>query len=326
MPKLSVVILNHNGNDIVLRCLRSILTLAWTNAEIVVVDNASTDESPDHIEREFGDRVRLIRRQLNSPTAGRNEGFRVARGEYVLSLDNDIMVADAMIPLKAVAILEQCPRVGALAFKICSLDRPDEPLAEHWWHPIGLHKGKNRFFYTDWFAEGAVLFRSSALSVTGGYDDDLFHGFECVDLALRLMDQGFEILYCPNLTCAEIRVRGWHHVTRNQINYLTLRNKLWTVWKDYPLRRGLLYASTRIVTGGIQAMRHGWIDLWLRAVSQGIAAPQVIRDKRHPISAMTWKRIRRLRKGQYCAKAERTAGICISSRTPSHVVTMDLEA
>lgn len=303
MPRLSVVILNYNGNEVVLLCLRGIFSLAWSDAEIIVVDNASTDGSPDKIAEEFGDRVRLIRRTVNSPTAGRNDGFRAALGDYILSLDNDMVLSDPAILWRAAAILEQLPKVGALPFKIGSEDRPNEPLAEHWWHPVGLEEGKDRFFYTDWFGEGAIIFRRSVLLETGGYDEDLFHGFESADLALRLLERGVDILYCPNLSCVELRVRGLQYMARHRMNYLVLRNKLWTAWKDYPLGRALYFAITRTGAGALRALRHGWMDLWFRAVAEGIAAPQVIRDKRRPLPRQTWKHIRRIRKGQFYLEA-----------------------
>ncbi len=302
MSSLSVVILNYNGSEVVLPCLHGIFSLGWSDVEIVVVDNASTDGSPDQIAAEFGERVRLIRRTVNSPTAGRNEGFRAALGEYILSLDNDMVLSDPTIPWKAAAILEQSPNVGALAFKIGSLDRPNEPLAEHWWHPVDLEEGHNRGFYTDWFAEGAIIFRRSALLATGGYDEDLFHGFESADLALRLLERGMDILYCPSLACIELRVRGLQYMVRQRMNYLVLRNKLWTAWKDYPLGRALYFAITRAAAGAFRALRHGWMDLWLRAVVDGIVAPQVIRDKRRPLRPQTWKHIRQIQKGQFCAE------------------------
>src|SRR5580765_369857 len=218
MPTVSVVILNYNGSAVVLPCLRSVLALAWQDMEILVIDNASTDGSPDQIEHEFGDRVRILRRTVNSPTAGRNQGFRAAQGEYVLSLDNDISLIDRMALHKGIAVMERLPGVGALAFKIAGAELPNEPLSEHWWHPVRLRDGKDRFFYTDWFAEGAVLFRRSALSATEGYDEDLFHGYESADLALRLLESGFDILFCPNLSCTELRVRGFQHKVRQRMN------------------------------------------------------------------------------------------------------------
>jgi GT2 family glycosyltransferase len=309
METFSVVILNYNGRHVIGDCLRGALALAWPELEIIVVDNASTDSSPEWIAEQFGDRIRVVRREVNSPTEGRNDGFRAARGRYVLSLDNDIVLSDPYVLHKAADILDEFPSVGALNFKIGSQEQPDAPLPEHWWHPVPLAQGKDRFLYTDWFAEGAVVFRAEALAATGGYDGELFHGYESVDLALRMLDRGFEMLYCPNLTCVEIRVRGYQHVARSRINYLTLRNKLWTAWKNYPLLRGLKYALLRIAVSGVRAARFGWLDLWLQAVRDGVFAPRTIRNKRKPLQPATWDLIRSIRRGRFCQMRESSAQI-----------------
>jgi len=297
-PKISVLVLNHNGGAVVQQCVRSVVELAWDNLEILVVDNASEDGSPDRIAEEFKARVKILRRAVNSPTAGRNQGFREATGDYILSLDNDIVLTDRMILQKAAAILQKFSQVGALAFRIGSSENPQQPLPEHWWHPVECGQGRERFFYTDWFAEGAVVFRREALAATGGYEEILFHGFEAVDLALRLLESGFDILYCPNLTAIELRVRGFQPVVRNRINYLSLRNKLWTAWKDYPFLRAMYFGLTRSSAAAVRALRYGWADLWLRAVMDGIFPPRSLRQKRNPISHATWKRIRRIRSGR----------------------------
>lgn len=299
-PKISVVVLNYNGKAVLLPCLGSVLSLEWPDLEIIVVDNASSDGSIDQIDGQLERRVQVIHRPDNSSTAGRNEGFRAARGDYILSLDNDILLTDHTLLSKAAAILKRYPTVGALSFKIGSPERPDSPLPEHWWHPIRLGDGHDRFFYTDWFAEGAVVFRREVLSATGGYDEDLFHGFESADLALRVLEAGFDILYCPTLCSVELRVRGRQHKIPDRINYLVLRNKLWTAWKDYPLGRGLYFGATRSAVAGIRAVRYGWSGLWFKAMREGIAPPRIIRDKRNPISPLTWNRIRQIRRGQLC--------------------------
>ena len=59
----------------------------------------------------------------------------------------------------------------------------------------------------------------------------------------------------------------------SRINYLTLRNKLWTAWKDYSAIRGVYFGATRTAAVGARALRWGWIDLWLRAVAEGLLAP-----------------------------------------------------
>jgi GT2 family glycosyltransferase len=205
-----------------------------------------------------------------------------------------------MVLHKAVAIMKRNASAGALAFKIGSEDDPRYPLPEHWWHPVSLSRGHDQFFYSDWFPEGAVFFRASALAATNGYEEELVHGFECVDLALRLLDHGFDIIYSPSLTCIETRVRGRHYVTSSRMNYICLRNRLWTAWKDLPAHRAVWYSLSRIIASALRAIRHGWLRSWFEAVHDGVVAPQRIRDKRHPIAPSTWKRIRMIRAGRYC--------------------------
>jgi GT2 family glycosyltransferase len=298
MSTVSVVIVNWNGGETVLRVLRSIARLDWPELDILVVDNCSIDGSPDEIEREFIGRVHVIRRSLNSVTAARNEGFRNARGEFIISLDNDIELLDPGTVKSGLTVFDQFPDVGALAFRIGGERSPTVPLAEHWWHPVSLEKGREQFFYTDFFGEGGVMFRGSALEMIGGYDEDYFQGAESDDLMLRLLSAGYQILYCPILTCIELRVRGVQWKTRSRINYLSLRNKLWTVWKNYPIGRGSLYAGTRLIAGLTRAARYGWLDLWVRAAIEGLFAPERIRRKRRVLTSAVWRRFDEIRSGR----------------------------
>jgi len=303
---ISVVILNYNKREFLAKCIASVLEIDWPNLDVIVVDNASSDGSAEMVKSEFPNRVRLITREVNSPTAGRNQGFAAAKGEFVLSIDNDIVLPDKHVLQKGIDLLRRFPSVGLLAFKIGTVDRPDEPLPEHWWYPLPLEKWKDRFFYTDFFSEGAVLFRAEMLAETGGYDDDFFQYFESVDLSLRIIRDGFDMLYCPVLTCAELRVRGFLPRKRTPINYLSLRNRLWVVWKHYPLGRGIRFALGRILIAGVRSVRYGWVDYFVRGVKDGIAAPRTIRAKRRPLDEKTWKRIKEIRQGRVCAVDYRT--------------------
>lgn len=296
---ISIVILSYNKKDFLERCLAAALKLSWSKIEVIVVDNASSDGSPEMVEQLFGKRVQLIRRGVNSPTAGRNSGFKAARGEFVLSLDNDIVLHDTSVLDHGASLFRQFPKVGVLAFKICTIESPDEPLPEHWWYAPAREISKNQFFFTDYFSEGAVLFRSDALRHSGGYDDSLFQGFEGVELSLRLIRDGYEILYCPVLSCIELRVRGFLSSKRTHINYLSLRNRLWIVWKHYPFWKGLAYAVGRVGIAMARSIRYGWIDYCLRGIIDGIRAPQAIRMQRKPLSRDVWGRIRDIRTRGY---------------------------
>jgi GT2 family glycosyltransferase len=292
---VSIVVLNHNHKDSLRQCISSALELEWPLLEVIVVDNASSDGSSEMVRSEFGGRVRLICRRKNSPTAARNEGFREARGQYILSLDDDIILPDKAAVQKAILIFNHFPKTAALAFKIGTVERPDIPLPEHWWHPVPLKEGAGRFFLTNFFGEAAVFFRAKAMAEAGGYDETFFWGCEGMDLAFKLIDRGYDILFCPNLFCAELRVRGFHGVNRTQVNYLTLRNKLWLAWKYYPLWLALPYALIQIARGAPLSAKYGWFDLYVRALKDGVLAPKAIRCQRKPLGKETWRTVRSIR-------------------------------
>lgn len=317
---VSVVVINFNSKDFLRQCIGSVLELDWPELEVIVVDNASSDGSADMVIAEFGGRAHLIRRTQNSPTAGRNEGFRAARGEYILSLDNDIVLTDRRLVHKAVPIFRQFPKVAALAFKIGTIENPEKPLPEHWWHPVSLAKGKDRFFFTDYFSEGAVFFRAEAVRDAGGYDEVFFRGYEGNDLTFKLFRSGYDLLFCPDLFCGELRVRGFHHQARKEINYLCLRNKIWLVWKYYPFWRGLRYLASRIAVAGYRSVRFAWIGYFVKGVKDGICAPKAIRKQRRPLSKEVWNRIDNTHRGMF-EEAETWRGsdsfFAESYRTPS---------
>lgn len=296
---VSVVILNYNNKDFLRTCIRSALDLDWPELEVIVVDNASSDGSPDMVEAEFGGRIRLIRRGENSPTAGRNQGFDAARGAYILSLDNDIVVPDKAVVRKAISIFERLPKVALLAFKIGTVESPNEPLPEHWWHPLPLEEGKDRCFFTDFFSEGAVFFRTESLRAVGQYDEEFFQYFEGNDLTFRLIRDGYDLLFSPDLACGELRVRGLLHRRRTRINYLSLRNRIWIVWKHYPVRKGTWYLLGRIGAAAVRSCRYGWMDLFFKGLREGVFAPRAIRSQRRVLNKAAWKRIADIQRGHF---------------------------
>lgn len=298
-PLVSVVILNFNRRDILRECIESSLKLDWPKLEWIVVDNASEDGSADMVEQEFSSRVHLIRRTVNSVTAGRNDGFRAAQGEFILSLDNDILLPDPNVVNAGLKILHQCPSVGLLSFKIGAPENPTRFLKEHWWHPVPYDAGENRFFYTSFFPEAAALIRKDAVKRTGGYDEDFFMGFEQADFGLKMLSEGYSMLYCPNLVAVEKVVRGNLVTQKSRIHYLNMRNQLWITWKHYPFLRAVKYALGRITGSGLRSLKYGWFGYFLEGVWDGVFAPQAIRQKRNPLPPHVWQSLSRLSSGWF---------------------------
>lgn len=298
-PLVSIVILNYNKRDLLRRCIESALGLDWPNLECIVVDNASSDGSADMVDEVFPRRVQVIRRLENSVTGGRNDGFRVARGEFVLSLDNDILLPDKSIVRKALDLFAAHPRTGLLACLIGDPDDPSRYLSEHWWHPVPIDEGARRFFYTTYFPEAAAFFRTEALRATGGYDETYFMGVEQSDLALKLIREGYLMLYCPTLTTVEEAVRGQLALRKSRIHYLNMRNKLWTAWKHYPVGRGLVFAGSRVAASAVRSVRHGWTGYFLKGLRDGVLAPESIRSQRRPLGREAWAVYDRIQRGWF---------------------------
>ena len=88
--RVAVVVLNWESGELGARAVGSALALDWPDVEVVVVDNASADDSMGEIERRFGDRVRAVRNEANVGFAlGMAAGFEATSGEFVVSLNCD---------------------------------------------------------------------------------------------------------------------------------------------------------------------------------------------------------------------------------------------
>ncbi|MCC6650944.1 MAG: glycosyltransferase family 2 protein, partial [Candidatus Eisenbacteria bacterium] len=107
-PEFSVVIPAHDGLPDLLDAVESALSQSFAAAEIVVVDDASTDGSGDAVEARFGDRVRVVRGRFGSAGAARNAGWRAAKFPWIAFLDAD----DLWLPEKLAVAAEKllaCP-------------------------------------------------------------------------------------------------------------------------------------------------------------------------------------------------------------------------
>ncbi len=124
MPKVSVVVLTHNRRRLLRRAISSILNQTFQDFEIVLVDDASTDNTPEVV-RSFGDaRIKYIRHEVNKGEAGsRNTGVTSSSGDYIAFLDDD----DEWLPEKLeqqVRLLDSSPsQVGAVYTGFLKIDR-----------------------------------------------------------------------------------------------------------------------------------------------------------------------------------------------------------
>lgn len=212
---IAVVILNHNGGDDVIDCLRSVTE--QRPAELVVVDNASQDGSEKLIEQ-MPD-VRLIRNERNVGfAAGANQGVRATVAPYVFFLN-----ADAILKSRALDALRESldahPKAAVIGALVRNPDGTVQPtrrafpsLGQAALHGIvGIFRPSNRgtrayvladetfdeAAKVDWVACTAVGVRRDAFEAVGGFDEAFFFFVEDVDLCKRLWDAGYEVWFEP---------------------------------------------------------------------------------------------------------------------------------
>ena len=124
MTTISVVVLNWNGKHFLRECFDSLRSQTFKDFETILVDNGSTDSSPDYVRQEFPE-VRVIALNHNAGFAeGTNVGIRASTGEYVALLNNDTKAHPRWLEsLKRT--LDTHPEIGFCASKIVLYDRPD---------------------------------------------------------------------------------------------------------------------------------------------------------------------------------------------------------
>ena len=182
MPKASVVIATYNRPQYVCQTIDSILSQAFQDLEIIVVDDGSRDETRQ-ILAQYGNRIRYFYRPNQGVCAARNFGFTKTSGEYVAFMDDD----DLWLPETLEKLIEVMTRNPESAF-VCAhtyiIDREGN---------VGMIKKENEGLsstfhdlYEKWFVQlPTVLIRRSCLERVGLFDEEVF-GSECYDLWLRL--------------------------------------------------------------------------------------------------------------------------------------------
>lgn len=116
---LSILILNYNTKNLLRLCLKNLLDLHLNfSYEIIVIDNASTDNSVDMM-KEFFPKITLIQNKKNiGHAAGNNLGIKKAQGKYILILNTDIIFTDKQDMLKIVNFMDQHPEISIVGPKL----------------------------------------------------------------------------------------------------------------------------------------------------------------------------------------------------------------
>jgi GT2 family glycosyltransferase len=218
----SIIIVSFNTRDILRECLNSVMHESHgLDLEILIVDNASHDGSPEMVEQEFP-QARVMRSEVNLGFgAANNVALREARGRYLVLLNSDAFFQPEALA-RAIRHMDETPQCGLGGGRLVGRDGKAQP-SSRCFHSVtgdlivltGLAAKypKSRFFGAfdrtwadefvaapvDWVPGAFSIIRPSALKQAGLFDPSFFLYYEEVDLCRRVHASGMEVWYWPDI-------------------------------------------------------------------------------------------------------------------------------
>jgi len=232
--KLSIIIVNYNTGQLTRACIKSILgqSLPWP-FEIVVVDNASSDESVELLQSEWPE-IKIITNPTNVGLAGGvNIGLKETTGQFRLVLNPDIIVLNGALTTM-VDRMEVNPSVGITGGKLLSPNGRLQYSCYEFYRPMTIvyrrtwlgktKRGRRavRAFLmkdydhkvaseVDWLMGACLMVSEKALEQVGGMDERFFLYFEDVDWCRRFWLRGWKVLYLPTAKFSHYHQRTSEH-------------------------------------------------------------------------------------------------------------------
>jgi GT2 family glycosyltransferase len=259
-PRVSVVIPNLNGRNLLGDCLASLEKQTFRDFEVILVDNGSDDRSVDFVKDRFRWVEKIIENAENRGFArASNQGIEASGAEYVALLNNDTEAHPQWLE-GLVGAAEGNPDAGMFASKTLFFDKRDViDTTGHLFYPDGLNRGRGRLEVdkgqydglTDvFFPSGcAALYRRAMLAEIGLFDERHFAYGDDTDIGIRGRLAGWKCVFVPGAIV-------YHHYSMTTGVYspakvfLVERNRIWIVWKYFPARRLLLvpfYSALRYI-------------------------------------------------------------------------------
>jgi GT2 family glycosyltransferase len=252
-PLISVIVVNYNGKKFLSDCFNSLIHQTYSPFEMIMVDNASNDGSVGYVQKNFPD-VKMFTQSTNLGFAGgTNVGIRVAKGEFIFTLNNDT-IADSHMLEEIVRPMQLDLCVGVCGSKMLLPDGRINSTAicisrsgAAWDRGMGEPDRGQYDLPEEVFGAcaGAALYRRSMLEEIGLFDEDFFLFMEDVDLAFRAQLSGWKCMYVPSARVVHIH-GGTAGPGSDMAVYYGNRNLLWNVIKNFPLKT-LLFSSPWII-------------------------------------------------------------------------------
>jgi GT2 family glycosyltransferase len=263
--EVSVIIVNYNTFEITSNCIKSVIENTSVSYEIILVDNASTENNPD-LFKELFPKITLIKSTKNIGFAkGNNLGIAVANGTYILLLNSDTILINEAIDL-SVDRIKQNGKIGALSCRLENTDGSPQGASNEF---VTIRKNIIRTFRlqkvlpayqfkkldlemeheTDWIWGTFFLFPSCILKYLpqNKLPDDFFMYGEDKQWCYRFKKLGYSIIYYPTAKIQHLIGASSSDKENDRFVKYFLPNE----YQMYKLERGRLYAAGLLFSSGI---------------------------------------------------------------------------
>ena len=281
-PRVAVVILNWNGKDFLAKFLPDVIMYSQEDADVIIADNASTDDSVEFLKKNFPT-IRIILNNENGGYAkGYNEALAQIDADYYVLLNSDIEVTQDWIK-PIIKLMEMDPQVVACQPKLVSfyerekfeyagasggfIDKYGYPFCRgRLFQSLEYDKGQYDDPVEVFWATGACLFvKAVVYHELGGLDDRFFAHMEEIDFCWRAKNAGYKIMVCPeskvyHVGGGTLPKKSWKKT------YLNMRNNNIMMFKNLPSDRLFPVFFSRLILDGVAAIKFlfdgGIMDFW----------------------------------------------------------------
>jgi GT2 family glycosyltransferase len=294
-PRVSAVVLNYNGRALLEVVLPSLFAQCFSDMEVVVVDDYSTDDSLAYVREHWPD-IRVLSAGSGNVgvAAALNAGVGVARGELVALLNNDLELESNWLG-ELVAALDRHPDAGSVGGKLLNYYRRDviDSVGDVFTRAgTAYPRGGGEVDCGQYDEEveifaptaGAALYRACALADVGPFDESFFAYFEDVDWGLRAQLAGYRSWYAPTAVAYHMGSATTGGDTDPRFYALKRRNTIALLVKDVPVsfmaRNVHRIGAHQLLSLGY-SIRPGMLAVHLKALGAALrAAPDWLRARK----------------------------------------------
>jgi len=293
LNRVSVIIPNWNGKDLLGPCLESLYRQEFNDFETIVVDNGSNDGSISFVQKNFPQVTIICFKENRGFSAAVNAGIAASSSLYIALLNNDALVQPLWLK-ELVGALDTNAEVGSAASKILFFFDPSSVNSagdEFSWFGVAyqrrLMRGDSDLFnesaYVFSACAAAALYRKQLFETIGLFDEAFFAYQEDVDIGFRAQLAGYRCLFVPKAI-----VYHKHQMTSSRVSnlriYLNERNKYFVLIKNLPATLFFICLPLIVFHEGlclVKAVFRGSLVSYVRALRDVIRdLPRLFRIRR----------------------------------------------